>query len=914
MSSPIEQAHQDSLELQQGAGTAGPVECLGQTFENDQARRQHFLTLLKEKLQDPDFREMPGFPEGTDDDILNLSDPPFYTACPNPFLPEIIAFWRSRREGKEVEGIELEPYCSDVAEGKGGSLYKAHTYHTKVPPEAIAKYILHYTNPGDIVLDIFAGSGTTGLGAALSANSVHIGDHLGNAISKIGKRNAILVDLSPFATFLCSGANSSLSSEVFTEEATSLIAEARRQLPEHPYGEPEASYIIWSQVLICPSCLGDISFWDAAINKQGNISSSFMCPHCNANITKGKCDRKMTTSFDYRIGKTITQNLYAPCKKMPLHGRSMSELSVSDKIACDQFSTPQNNYVPILPMMNEVGKWGDMFRAGYHAGVSHVHHFWSSRNLKVLSTMWEIAEKSPHANHMKLLLTSFMVKTGSRMHNIGMKNGKINLAGQIFNTLQIPSVIAERNLFELASGKISDLKAYYQLPKSPDYCAISTSSGACTGLPHECIDYVFVDPPFGKNIMYSEMSFLYEAWLGVRTSNQKEAIVSSMQGKGLAAYKQLMTDCFKEIHRVLKPGRWMTVAFHNSRNDVWNALQEAIREGGLVIGDVRIIDKGQGTFKQMTTAGAVEKDLAISAYRPSASLEAQIALDEADPETCWSFIREHLAHSPISIIEKGALEILRERTPQLLFDRMIAYHVAKGKAVPVNASSFYQGLSQRFPERDGMYFLPDQVASYDRKRITATELRQLSFFVNDEHSAIQWVRQKLQDKPQSFQSLQPQYTPEVRAWAKHEQNVELKEILNQNFLFYDGDGPVPSQIHSYLSTNFKDLRNLEKDSPRLREKAAHRWYVPATNRQGDVERVREKALLKEFEEIKQSTQKKLKIFRTEAIRAGFKACWQERDFCTIISIAAKLPVEVLQEDGDLILYYDNAKTLLGDDA
>ncbi len=154
---------------------------------------------------------------------------------------------------------------------------------------------------------------------------------------------------------------------------------------------------------------------------------------------------------------------------------------------------------------------------------------------------------------------------------------------------------------------------------------------------------------------------------------------------------------------------------------------------------------------------------------------------------------------------------------------------------------------------------------------------------------------------------------EIQAWAKHEETVELKTILEQSFLDYDGRGPVPSQIHRYLSTNYKDLRNLEKDDPRLVEKARDRWYVPDPSKQAEREAIREKSLLREFEEYKTSTQRKLKVFRTEAVRAGFKACWQERDYGTIVKVAEKLPDAVLQEDEKLLMYYDNALTRLGDE-
>ena len=68
----------------------GPVECFGMTFPNDEARREYFTEKLREKLRDAEFRKIEGFPLGTDEDILAMSDPPYYTACPNPFLAEFV--------------------------------------------------------------------------------------------------------------------------------------------------------------------------------------------------------------------------------------------------------------------------------------------------------------------------------------------------------------------------------------------------------------------------------------------------------------------------------------------------------------------------------------------------------------------------------------------------------------------------------------------------------------------------------------------------------------------------------------------------------------------------------------------------------------------------------------------------------
>jgi hypothetical protein len=374
-----------------------------------------------------------------------------------------------------------------------------------------------------------------------------------------------------------------------------------------------------------------------------------------------------------------------------------------------------------------------------------------------------------------------------------------------------------------------------------------------------------------------------------------------------------MQQCFSEYYRVLKPGRWMTVVFHNSRNSVWNAIQEAMLAAGFVVADIRTLDKQQGSYRQVTSS-AVKQDLIISAYKPNEGLEERFNLEAGTPEGAWGFIRSHLRQLPIFVSKNGQAEITAERMNYLLFDRMVAFHVQRGVTVPLSASEFYAGLAQRFPERDGMYFLTDQVAEYDKKRITVKEFLQLQLLVTGESSAIQWLSQNLTKKPQTFQELHPHFMRELGGWQKYEKKLELSELLEQNFLRYNGIGEVPSQIHSYLSTNFKELRNLDKDNPVLRAKAKDRWYVPDPNKAIDLEKLREKGLLKEFDEYKNFKGRQLKIFRLEAVRAGFKKAWQERDYQTILDVARNIPENVLQEDTKLLMWFDQAKMRMGDES
>src|SRR5690606_32359703 len=136
-------------------------------------------------------------------------------------------------------------------------------------------------------------------------------------------------------------------------------------------------------------------------------------------------------------------------------------------------------------------------------------------------------------------------------------------------------------------------------------------------------------------------------------------------------------------------------------------------------------------------------------------------------ESAWTFVRQHLEQLPVFIGSKGEASIIAERTPRILFDRMVAYHVQNGLPVPISSAEFQIGVAQRFPARDGMVFLESQVAEYDKKRILVKEFSQMSLFVSDENSAIEWLRQQLMKKPQTSQDLHPQFMKEIQHIAKH---------------------------------------------------------------------------------------------------------------------------------------------------
>ena len=919
----FEKSYEEELEAKRGQ----KVECLGMIFENDDARREHFLGILREKLQDPEFRMIEGFPIGEDEDILALSDPPYYTACPNPFIAEFI-----KQFGKPYDPekpYNREPFAIDVNQSRNSPLVNAHSYATKVPPQAVLRYILYYTKPGDMILDTYCGTGMTAVATQLAASPPsdlkreleYEWSSAGWEKPVWGPRNAVIQDLSPAATFIAANMTSNDDLHKFGEKAEIIAHQLEKQYgwmykTRHSNNRlVDIDVTIWSDVFVCEECTENIVFWDAAVDMNAsNVLEVFECPNCGNQLKKRGLKHAIETQFDpytrkqHQLPKHVPVLIvyYADGKKF--YKRPDAE----DLTLIEKTRSISPNQFPIVKMMHRGEKWGDTWRAGVHYGITYLHQLFTCRNLISLAYGWKDAD----SNRLKFMLTAMMYKSsllcGPLMSNYFAEQKGRSRGGWVgkerSGTLFRPSISSEVPIHKQVRTRMNSVAVR---ARSHDGLLISTRSAASTSLDDSSVDYIFIDPPFGANRYYSELNFMWEAWIKIFTDQGPEAVESPSQSKNRSLYQRLMTDGFKECYRVLKPGRWMTVEFSNTRASIWNAIQTAIGEAGFVVADVRALSKGQGSINAYITPTAVKQDLVISSYKPNSGLENRFELTAGTEDGVWDFVRTHLKQVPVFVSKNGQAEVIAERQHFLLFDRMVAFHVQRGVTVPLSAAEFYAGLEQRFPPRDGMYFLPDQAAEYDKKRMTVKDVLQLQLFVSDEASAIQWLKQQLTKKPQSFQDIHPQFLKEIGGWLKHEKPLELFELLKENFLIYDGKGEVPTQIHSYLSSNFKELRNLTKDDPVLKAKTKDRWYVPDPNKFGDLEKLRERALLREYRTYQESKKKRLKVFRIEAVRVGFKKAWQEKDYDTILKVARKIKEEVLQEDPKLLMWYDQAITRKG---
>lgn len=850
----------------------GPVKCLGMDFENDESRRAYFREELRKKL--PELRKIEGFPIGEDEDIINLSDPPYYTACPNPWLNDFIAEWEKEKvqleaEGKRKADFEVkEPYASDVSEGKNNPIYMAHAYHTKCPHPAIMRYILHYTQPGDIVFDGFAGTGMTGVAANLCGSKADV-EALKERDAKIGIRHSICSDLSPIATLIAASYTLPFNAKDFESKANRILDQVEKELgwmyeTEVKGKKGKVNYTIWSDVFTCPSCGKEIVLWDESVDLDKNeIRDKFPCPHCGFECSKKNMEKAWESTYDTIVGDVVKMNKKVPVRvNYTIGKRSEKNIEAYDNALINSIDYSNSINYPTLRLI-EGFNTSQPIRSN---GVEYSHQFFTKRNFILLNRVYQLAVK----NSLPLSWITSTLQNASKMYKF-----RTDRKGGILNgTLFIPSLNIEQNPLNLLRAKIRDFS-------STDYStrgngAISQlSATSLETIKDNSIDYMFVDPPFGANIMYSELSSIWEGWLKVTTNNSKEAIVNEFQHKTLFEYQRLMNDSLREFYRILKPGKWLTMEFSNTSASVWNSIQNALQGVGFVVANVAALDKKQGSFKAVTTTTAVKQDLVITCYKPSDELTDKLALSSSNKDSVWDFLSEHLAHLPVHIERGNATTTVIERSPKILYDRLISYYVQHGYQIPMDAQEFQTGLRERFIERDGMYFTAPQAADYEEKRKHTSEFVPMGLIVSDEANGIEWLKLQLIE-PKTYQEISPEWMQAVKGLRKGDVLPELKDILEENF---------------------------------IEDETGH-WHVPDLEKQIDLERLKHKSLMKEFNLYKEMAQKpraRIKEVRVEALREGFKQCFKDKDFATILLVGDKIPQNILTEDEQLLQYYDIAQ-------
>jgi len=351
---------------------------------------------------------------------------------------------------------------------------------------------------------------------------------------------------------------------------------------------------------------------------DGRVRKNFHCPNCEVELKKTDMDRLFQTEIDPVSGEPTKQLK----RKAVLIDYDVGEEefekepdSQDRELLAQIRKQPLSEYIPTDRFPIEQMYHGSRIEP---KGVERIHQAYMDRSLRALGKLWSLVEgvKEPRLRNMLFFLVDQAIWGMSVMNRyVPTHYSHTNqyLSGVYYIGSQHAEVSPWYNLENKLQRMVSAFSGVASLPKES---STSTGNAAVLSVPDNSVDFIFTDPPFGENIFYADMNYLVESWYRVWTNTNEEAIVDQAKGKNLRDYQGMMTDCFAEYYRVLKPNRWMTVVFHNSHNRVWHAIQEALQQAGFVVADVRTLDKQQGSFRQITS-DAAKQDLIISCYKPA---------------------------------------------------------------------------------------------------------------------------------------------------------------------------------------------------------------------------------------------------------------------------------------------------------
>lgn len=596
-------------------------------------------------------------------------------------------------------------YGAPLPASRRGALFNAHAYSTKIAPEAAALMIASHTKPGATVFDGFGGSCTTAMGTLLcsrpTSEMIATAKRLRLPVTW-GARHAVVYELSGLGSFLGETLCSRPSPEGFRRAAESILRQCESeygwmyQVRDDRNQEGEIRYTIWSECVRCHHCRAETPLWEGSVRLDpAEISTDFRCRRCGQVEKLNGHHRATAKRFDDILGEEFTSRKRILARVYGSTGsRSWSrEPLSSDRDLLERIqATRVPDAFPVIGMMGKGGvNWGDLYRSGYHEGITHAHHFYSRRNLIALASVNRLIAGAPRAQRaiLSLWLSSYNVSHSTLMTRVVAKRGQRDLVttSNQPGVLYLSGLPVEKNVFDGLRRKIKTIvNALECLADTEGTVTIRQGSCTSTHLADKSIDYVFTDPPFGGNIPYSEANFLSEAWLGRFTETAQEAIISPAQGKGLREYEHLMAAAFHELHRIMKPAAKATVVFHSTQRSVWNALVAAFRAGGFSVEASSVLDKTQGSFKQVTTPNAVKGDSLILLRK-------------------GEITKRENGHDVKTVIRGLVAKALRGRDPeeqsnQRLYSRFIKKYIDEHAEPPLGATAFFKELEQHFV-RDG---------------------------------------------------------------------------------------------------------------------------------------------------------------------------------------------------------------------
>ncbi|WP_442846728.1 DNA methyltransferase [Leeuwenhoekiella sp. H156] len=587
-------------------------------------------------------------------------------------------------------------YNSPIKSTRSGSLFMAFSYPTKISPETIAVYILVHTKPGDTVLDVFGGSGTTGLAALLCDKPNKRLYELvkdSNIDVEYGPRTAYISEISGLGSFVSEVMTSKIDSKKFQNEAQKILRRVQKRAEDlYSVEDPNGNsgiirHVIYTEFLICKYCNHETSFSDACVIENPiNIQLSWKCSKCNSKNLNNDSKRVLEKVYD-----PILQTKREVRKRRPykIYGQTGNfkwkrPAQENDKPKEEWINKADIKSIPL----NKI-EWGDLYRSGYHNGIDYIHDFYTIRNATVLSIFWDELKnfKGIYREALKLWILSYNSSHSTLMTRVVLKKNQSDfvLTGAQPGVLYISSLPVEKNIILGLQRKIKTFASAFEIVENSN-SIVKTFWGSSSflAIPDKTIDYVFTDPPFGDYIPYSELNFINEAWLNRITEKEEEAIISKSQEKNAIDYELLLTSVFNEVNRVLKDNSNASVVFHSASAKVWNALKSTFKNSNFEVINNSVLQKEQASFKQTNSKISVKGDAVLLLAKGQTRTNNQF--------TNVSNILTELVR--LAKVENNPSELENKR----LYSRYVGYCMSNGMEVELDAKDFYSQVSELIAE------------------------------------------------------------------------------------------------------------------------------------------------------------------------------------------------------------------------
>jgi len=615
----------------------------------------------------------------------------YYSSGPNPNLAKFVEEHATPYDPTTDE-YDVPPFDKPIKTTKATAIYNMHTYWSKKPHDAIREYINHYTQPGDLVLDPFCGSGGTALAALM-----------------VG-RKAIAIDLSPAATFI----TKNYCTPVDVDELQGAFDELQAAVkPEMDWlyetrcdrcdGRAMTNYVVWSYVFECPRCLNRMPLFDcpeADVPKTSGKGTKkvTVCPYCQKNGHLEEISTRSTKRFDPvpvlvnyecldgctpKRGERV-HNDPDPKKRDYFKRYDLAKIEEIERKAIPYWVPPHR----MMNVESDTEPWGDKWRAGT-SNFRAVLDLFTKRNLWALALLREKIS----ARSFLFFLWSAGILPASRMNGI--------VGGILAGTYYMPQVFQESNVINSISRRFNSVKSNLDGLVHGSELIISTQTATnLSDINQNTIDYIFTDPPYSGSVQYGELNFIWEAWLNLNTKwHEQEIVVNKTRGFTENDWASMLSIAMQECYRVLKQGRWLSLCYHDTSEGTWQLIQDIMAGVGFISENLQttlFIEGDHKSYNQYTAQKVTKRDLVINFRKPKIG-EIREDITITGEEDKPSFMKK------ARLILSEALERNPGNTADRLYDELVSRMVRKGEFERHNFDTLLRSIAEevKTPDENG---------------------------------------------------------------------------------------------------------------------------------------------------------------------------------------------------------------------